>query len=123
MKTGLNLSPFKLPFSGEIVRAEPQPFDGLFGVFNDSLPDRWGRLLLDRSLQSKGINLAQVSPLDRLAYVGTRGMGALSYKPAIDEDERFGSNIELDFWDAEMQNVLRGSSSQVIDDLRLLGGS
>jgi serine/threonine-protein kinase HipA len=123
LKTGLNLSPFKLPFSGEIVRADPQPFDGLFGVFSDSLPDGWGRLLLDRSLQGKGINLAQVSPLDRLAYVGARGMGALSYKPALDEDEKFGNNIELDFWDAEMQNVLRGSSSQVIDDLRLLGGS
>lgn len=39
LKTGLNLSPIKLPFSGEISGADIEPFDGLFGVFNDSLPD------------------------------------------------------------------------------------
>jgi hypothetical protein len=50
----LNLSPIKLPFSGDISSADKQSFDGLFGVFNDSLPDGWGRLLLDRSLFAKG---------------------------------------------------------------------
>lgn len=80
---GINISPIKLPYSGEIVSAEMEPFEGIYGVFNDSLPDGWGRLLLDRSLSSKGINIAQVSPLDRLAFVGSTGMGALVYKPKI----------------------------------------
>ena len=39
LKNGLNLSPIKLPFSGDISSADKQPFDGLFGVFSDSLPD------------------------------------------------------------------------------------
>ena len=60
LKTGLNLSPIKLPFSGNIVSADKQPFDGLFGVFNDSLPDGWGRLLLDRSLSAKGIDITRI---------------------------------------------------------------
>lgn len=55
LKTGLNLSPIKLPFSGDIESADKEPFDGLFGVFNDSLPDGWGMLLLDRSLSAKGM--------------------------------------------------------------------
>ncbi|RUT78866.1 hypothetical protein DLK05_06210 [Ancylomarina longa] len=53
LKKGLNISPIKLPFTQEITNAEKEPFDGLYGVFNDSLPDGWGRLLLDRSLSSK----------------------------------------------------------------------
>ena len=83
LKTGLNLSPIRLPFTGDIVSADKQPFDGLFGLFNDSLPDGWGRLLLDRSLSAKGIDIARITPLDRLAYVGSHGMGALVYRPEI----------------------------------------
>ena len=60
-------------------------FDGLFGVFNDSLPDGWGRLLLDRTVESHGIRRGQLNPLDRLAFVGEHGMGALSYEPDLSE--------------------------------------
>ncbi len=49
LSSGLNLSPIKLPFNNEINTCQKEPFDGLFGVFNDSLPDGWGRLLLDRT--------------------------------------------------------------------------
>ena len=52
---GLEISPFKLPLSSGIHQAETDIFNGLFGVFHDSLPDGWGRLLLDRSLIAKGI--------------------------------------------------------------------
>ena len=53
-------------------------FDGLFGVFADSLPDAWGRLLLERLLKQKGKELYDYTMLDRLAIVGKSGMGALS---------------------------------------------
>jgi serine/threonine-protein kinase HipA len=56
-------------------------FDGLHGVFNDSLPDGWGRLLLDRTVEKHGLRRGQLNKLDRLAYVGQNGMGALSYEP------------------------------------------
>lgn len=81
LKTNLELSPFKLPLKPGVFVCEDQLFDGLFGVFNDSLPDGWGRLLLDRKLMNAGIFPNELTPLDRLCYVGSRGMGALSYQP------------------------------------------
>ena len=67
---GLELSPFKLPVRQGAVECEDRVFDGLFGVFNDSLPDGWGRLLLDRKLRKMKLNPDALTPLDRLCYVG-----------------------------------------------------
>jgi len=120
---GFNLSPIKLPFTTEIVSADSEPFDGLFGVFNDSLPDGWGRLLLDRSLSAKGINISEITPLDRLAFVGSGGMGALVYEPEIEQEKNTGTIPELDFLAKEMNQVLQGTSSEIIEELFLLGGS
>lgn len=83
IKTGLEISPFKLPLRPEVLKSPDLTFDGLFGVFNDSLPDGWGRLLLDRKLRSLEVNPGSLSPLDRLCYVGKNGMGALVYAPEI----------------------------------------
>ena len=123
LKAGLNLSPIKLPFSGDIVSADKQPFDGLFGVFNDSLPDGWGRLLLDRSLSAKGIDIAKITPLDRLAYVGARGVGALVYRPEIKPEKTTDPVPELDIIATEMNHILQGTSSEIIEELFILGGS
>jgi len=71
----LNISPVKLPFSDDILSAESEPFDGLFGVFNDSLPDGWGKLLLDRSLSSKGINIARITPWTDWLLLGLKEWG------------------------------------------------
>ncbi|MFY9150592.1 MAG: type II toxin-antitoxin system HipA family toxin [Prolixibacteraceae bacterium] len=123
LKAGLNLSPIKLPFSGDIISADKQPFDGLFGVFNDSLPDGWGRLLLDRTLSTKGIDIAKITPLDRLAYVGARGIGALVYRPEIKPQNTADPVPELDIIAAEMNRILQGTSSEIIEELFILGGS
>lgn len=123
LKNGLNLSPIKLPFTNDILSADKEPFDGLFGVFNDSLPDGWGRLLLDRSLASKGIDIARMTPLDRLAFVGSTGMGALTYKPEIEPAEDTGVIPELDILAYEMNQILQGTSSDIIEELFILGGS
>lgn len=123
LKSGLNISPIKLPYNNEINSASSEPFDGLYGVFNDSLPDGWGRLLLDRTLASKGVNMQSLSPLDRLAYVGDKGMGALCYKPNFDDDVNISSEIELDLIAQEMSHILKGSESDIIEELFTLGGS
>jgi len=73
--SGLAISPIKLKRSDAILTPETTIFDGLFGVFSDSLPDGWGRLLLERTLSSKGISINQITPLDHLAYIGSGGMG------------------------------------------------
>ena len=83
--SGIEISPIKLPLKPSVYIADTTIFDGLFGVFNDSLPDGWGRLLLDRTVEKHGIHRGQLNPLDRLAYVGRHGMGALSYEPELSQ--------------------------------------
>ena len=56
IKTGLELSPFKLPLKAGVIESNDRTFEGLFGVFNDSLPDGWERLLLDRKLMNLGLS-------------------------------------------------------------------
>lgn len=123
LKTGINISPVKLPFLGDIASTDREPFEGLFGVFNDSLPDGWGRLLLDRSLSDKGINITRITPLDRLAFVGSEGMGALIYKPEIESGKLTAPISELDTIATEMNRILQGTSSEIIEELFILGGS
>jgi serine/threonine-protein kinase HipA len=121
IKTGLELSPFKLPLKAGVTRSNDRTFDGLFGVFNDSLPDGWGRLLLDRKLMNAGFNPGTLSPLDRLCFVGSKGMGALSYEP---ENPNATSRIinDLDEIDREIQATL-DENDLYVDDLLVLGGS
>jgi len=120
---GLEVSPFKLPLSEQIFIVEADIFNGLFGLFNDSLPDGWGRLLLDRALTQKGISISEIGPLDRLSYVGSLGMGALIYRPEFESDTKIDPNIAIDVIAANMNSVLEGSGSDVIEDLYELGGS
>lgn len=123
LRVGLNLSPIKLPFTGEPQSAEKEPFEGLFGLFNDSVPDGWGRLLLDRTLASKGMDIGRITPLDRLSIVGSSGMGALVYRPEIFPDRAVGPLAGLDSIAAEMNLVLQGSETDVIETLFNLGGA
>lgn len=119
----LAISPFKLKRSDAILTPETTIFDGLFGVFNDSLPDGWGKLLLDRTLLSKGISLNRITPLDRLAYVGSGGMGALTYRPNLNSKVQTETLLELDEISEEMNKVLVGTPSDIIEELYNLGGS
>jgi serine/threonine-protein kinase HipA len=125
---GLEISPLRLPLKPGVTSFDPTLFDGLAGVFSDSLPDGWGRLLLDRFAISQGISPAEISPLDRLAHVGTHGMGALVYEPdyAIDEaNEANDANnaIYLESLALETQAVLNGTSDTLLPELLALNGS
>ena len=82
LKTGFPISPFSLPLENRVFVPEKPTFDGLFGVFADSLPDSWGQLLVDRMLQRRGYSPEEVSPLRRLCIVGDAGMGSLCYHPS-----------------------------------------
>jgi serine/threonine-protein kinase HipA len=121
--SGIEISPVKLPLRAGVHMADPGIFDGLFGVFNDSLPDGWGRLLLDRSVEKHGINRRELNPLDRLAYVGRRGMGALSYEPERDELPADDAPLALDRLAEESAIVLAGENEEIFDELLRLNGS
>lgn len=76
-----SLSPLTLTFDGSLQRGPSDPHDGLHGVFADSLPDGWGRLLMDRVCRRHGVLPTELTPMDRLSYVGNRGLGALQFSP------------------------------------------
>lgn len=122
LATGIALSPFRLPPQPGVIEAPLTPFGGLFGVFDDSLPDGWGRLLQDRLAASSGVDPATLTPLDRLAWVGSNGLGALVYEPELGPGE-VGGDAELDALAAASERVLRGAADDVLPELVRLGGS
>lgn len=112
LESGLQLSPFKLPLKAGIMVCEDHIFDGLFGLFNDSLPDGWGRLLLDRKLKALGLNPDGITPLDRLSYTGSHGMGALQYEPEIDDSKEVLPITDLD---EILENVCKSWNTMTIN--------
>ena len=81
LKLGISLSPFMLPLQAGVFEDKKQTFDGLFGLFNDSLPDGWGCLLLDRYLQKHGLSYYQITPLHRLSIIGAQAPGQRLHYP------------------------------------------
>jgi serine/threonine-protein kinase HipA len=122
---GFPLSPFALPLEKRMFVAERDPFQGNFGVFEDSLPDGWGRLLVDRLLRKNGFNPAAVGILDRLAIVGKSGMGALEYEPEEDFLTRAAAPnaAELERLAAEASTVLAGGAVSDLEALARATGS
>lgn len=119
---GFSISPFSLPLEKKVFIPKYEPFDGLFGVFNDSLPDGWGRLLVDRLLLKNKINPSKIDNLNRLAVVQESGMGALTYKP----EHKFESpeqDSDYDKLAQECSKILESQDSSNLDELFKLGGS
>lgn len=122
LQDGFSLNPLSLPLEKKLYMAKRQPFEGLFGVFSDSLPDGWGRLLVDRFLREQGFDPFEISPLGRLAIVGTGGMGALEYEPNFSlpaHTHRF----TYDELARECAEMLRTDYSEDLDTLFAMGGS
>lgn len=121
--SGIEISPIKLPLKQGVFVCPDMMFDGLYGVFNDSLPDGWGRLLLDRTVEKHGINRRELTALDRLAYVGAHGMGALSYEPDRSITDNDGADLALDKLAEESALILAGENEEVFEELLRLNGS
>jgi len=121
--SGIEISPIKLPLRAGIFTSPDMVFDGLYGVFNDSLPDGWGRLLLDRTVEKHGVRRGQLNPLDRLAYVGRNGMGALSYEPDLSDKSGDDVPLPLDRLAKESAIMIAGESEEVFEELLQLSGS
>lgn len=122
IEKGFSINPFKLPLSKQLYYATSPHFKGLFGVFADSLPDSYGELLLERYLKKKNVNINELTCLDRLAYVGSSGMGLLEYKPDYSEDTD-RSNVDFDAIQKECNDLLGSKEVDNINELYSLGGS
>lgn len=119
---GFAISPFSLPLQKKVFLPKPDPYDGLFGVFADSLPDGWGRLLMDRLMLKEHIDPRTVGMLDRLAIVGSSGMGALAYEPEMTMGTQL-SGMSLDEIAEECGKLFKTEHSDKLDELFALGGS
>jgi serine/threonine-protein kinase HipA len=122
LQTGLELSPLKMPTSLNVLTGPDHVFDGLFGVFNDSLPDGWGKLLIDRSFIEAGRAPSTITALERLAKVGNNGIGAIIYEPSH-ELETSNFHADLDTYAKEAEQLLKDGHSAALDELAALGGN
>ncbi|WP_417271116.1 type II toxin-antitoxin system HipA family toxin [Celeribacter sp.] len=117
---GLRLSPLLIKSYNELLRSKSRAFGELHGLFGDSLPDGWGRLLIDRTLASRGRSRTEITDIDRLAMIGTHGMGALCYRP---EDEHpIEDELDLDWFDGLVPEIGRDIAAEDLERLRCIGG-
>jgi serine/threonine-protein kinase HipA len=119
---GLALNPTWRRAPGLVWPRDPRAFDGLHGVFGDSLPDAWGRLLLERRLRHAGRSTTELTVLERLALVGREGRGALVYEPSRDEASRL-HELDLDQLAEQTRSILSGNTDDVLYEIEQLGGS
>lgn len=114
LENGFSISPYVLPLEKKVFIAERDPFDGNFGVFDDSLPDGWGTLLLDRFLKEQGKDLSKLSILDRLSLIGSNGRGALVYRP----DNSFAANAHFKDFDK-----ISSACQKILEEKKIDNGS
>lgn len=123
LRDPLWLSPFHLPPEPGLIEHRDREFGPIFGLFDDSLPDGWGLLLMDRFFRQQNRPLAGISVLDRLAYLGSRTMGALTYHPPADPTERDPRIVDLHALAHASEEVLAGRVEEVLPQLLRAGGS
>ena len=108
---GFSISPLELPLKQGLFIAKKTPFYGNFGVFEDSLPDGYGRYLLHKTLMKEGIDDRNLSALDRLSIVGNAGMGALTYEPETVIVKQ-NDSVDFDALQEKALEVLREQQDQ-----------
>lgn len=116
------LSPFQLPLQTHPFDPFPSHQWGLPGIVADGLPDGWGLVLMDRVFRKLKKDPATLSPLDRLAFVGSRAMGALTFEPPLinETKPKMLDWIELT---KNIEKTIIGKGQEVLQELAYLGGS
>ncbi|MCP4683669.1 MAG: type II toxin-antitoxin system HipA family toxin, partial [Desulfobacterales bacterium] len=113
----------KLPLQPEIFEHKDRDFSPVFGLFDDSLPDGWGLLLMDRFLRGRGYDIDALSILDRLAFFGANTMGALIYEPEMDLKRSDNTPFDVHNLSIQSNDILTGNTDEVLPQLINAGGS
>lgn len=116
-RSSIELAPIMMPRSPDPYEFPGLPrdaFKGLPGMLADSLPDKFGNALIDAWLATQGRSAGSFDPVERLCYIGTRGMGALEFHPAILRGARQSRRLEID--------ALTRLANDVLNDRARLGG-
>jgi serine/threonine-protein kinase HipA len=118
LASGIQLSPLMMPlgeFPYEFPALARNTFRGLPGLLADALPDRYGHAIIDAWLASQGRTAASFHPVERLCYVGSRGMGALEFEPATLGPPTSKRALEI--------ASLVGLANRILDERAGLGGA
>ena len=97
--SGIEISPIHMPNSKTIYNfgaLNHETFKGLPGMLADSLPDKFGNKLIDQWLEKQGRKPTDFTPVERLCYIGTRGMGALEFRPVVGNHKEKSLPIQID---------------------------
>jgi len=121
---GVELSPFHLPLAERTYRFESGRLpDRLPGLCADSLPDGWGMLIMDRHFMRQGIARNDISPFDRLAWLGDEAMGALCYQPSLRSTEALHEAVQIGVTAREALQLFEGRIEDAGQLLARIGGS
>ena len=107
---GVEIAPYRMPLAGTVYsfpELSVKSFHGLPGLLSDSLPDKFGNKVIAAYLRSRDMSPDDLTSVDRLAYTGKRGMGALEYRPALLDSEDRDERIEVNELAALADSVLR----------------
>ena len=99
LRSGVEAAPLTMPLSDRVYRfpsLAKRTFHGLPGLLADSLPDRFGNVLINSWLATQGRLPESLNPIERLCYTGTRGMGALEFEPSTGPGPGKTTRIEVD---------------------------
>jgi serine/threonine-protein kinase HipA len=116
-RSGIEVAPVMMPLSDtpyEFPSLSRDTFRGLPGMLADSLPDRFGTALINAWLSSRGREPGSFTPVERLCYTGARGMGALEFRPLMNDLPVLSRRVEID--------ALVALANRVLDDRIALEG-
>lgn len=116
-QSGIEVAPLMMPLTDapyEFPSLSRETFKGLPGLLADSLPDKFGSTLINAWLSRRGRDPGSFTPVERLCYTGTRGMGALEFKPLMNDAPTASRTIEI--------SALVELANRVLDDRIALEG-
>lgn len=116
-QSGIEVAPLMMPLTDapyEFPSLSRETFKGLPGLLADSLPDKFGSILINAWLSRRGRDPGSFTPVERLCYTGTRGMGALEFKPLMSDAPAVSRKVEID--------ALVDLANRVLDDRIALKG-
>ncbi|MFT3756873.1 MAG: type II toxin-antitoxin system HipA family toxin [Pseudoxanthomonas sp.] len=117
LQSGIQLAPIMMPLGPdpfEFPGLPAEAFKGLPGLLADSLPDKFGNALIDAWLVAQGRAAERFNPVERLCYIGTRGMGALEFHPSLARGVAGSRTVEID--------ALTRLANEVLNDRQRLAG-
>lgn len=118
LKDHIEISPFYLPLSPRVYSGkEFLAFEMIPSVFADSLPDSFGSMLMASYFKHQGGNIHAIkNPLNKLSYIGDRGIGAIEYEPIISTDSNT-KLIEFHTYIKEVRKIVEGSTKEVSKEI------